>query len=481
MPNFKSFFKRRFGRISRQRFSRIIFLIINLIFIGLVFIRGSRPGAFVPSLNPAILAYYNNQRVTMIGRVCQEPEQRINSLHLTVCVLRISLGAKESFLKVKGRLLIINALYPSYNYGDWLLIKGRLQKPQVKDDFDYAAYLGRYNIYSLSYYPKLKILVSGPSSLTSLIYGQLLSFKQSLKLIIDRALPEPEAGLAGALLLGYRQALFVQEKTVFARVGLSHLVAISGTHVAILSALIIELALALGLNRRWAQRSVFLFLFVYPLITGLAASAIRASLMGALAGWALLNQRRSRTLPALFLAASLMLIINPRLLRDDVGFQLSFVAVLGLVYIQPILSRLLEKCFKLSQRKKIIRAGGEVLSVSLAAQLAVMPILAINFKQISLIAPLSNLAVLWTLPFILTCLPPALLLSALYPPFNVLWFAPAYFSLRFIILVSRFLAWPSWAAVLVNNFSGRATLIYYITLTGLIVLFNLKAKLKTAV
>ncbi len=427
-----------------------IFFFINLAFIVFIFILGFRPGAFHPKITQQNLAYYNNRLATVTGRVCEESRTNIKSQQLTVCAL--------------GRVLVTTNLYPVYDYGDFVKVTGRLQTPMKIEGFDYGAYLARYDIYSVMYYPRIK-KISGSLTKPQQAYRLLLDFKQRLRSIINSTLPEPEAGLANALLLGYRRLLSKADLQIFARVGLSHLIAISGTHIAILSALIINLFLVLGFRRRQTFIAVFIFLILYPIITGLGASAVRSAIMGSLALLAVYYKRSNSLIKALVFSATLMLIFNPRLLRDDLGFQLSFLALLGIIYIYPVLSLftnwLLTKIKLAGRAKNIFKIILEILVLTLAVQITILPIMIINFKQLSLIAPLSNILVLWAFPPLLASLIGALILSALIPSGAVLWFSPAYLLLKFIFTVAYRLAQLNFAAVGYSNFNWYWGILYY--------------------
>jgi competence protein ComEC len=386
------------------------------------------------------LAYHNGRRLTFTGRVCAEADLDYKSRRLTICTKG----------QANGQVLITTNLYPVYDYGDFLKVSGELEAPPVIKGFDYADYLARYDIYSVMYYPKLE-KTNGVLTWPQSIYRRLLDFKQNLKSIIDGALPEPEAGLADALLLGYRRTVERDDLNIFVRVGLSHMIAISGSHITILSAMIINFWLALGISRRRSLLIIFFFLFLYPLVTGLAASAVRSAIMGGLAFLAVYYQRTSSLIRALIFAAALMLIINPQLLRADIGFQLSFLALLGIIYIYPlgeaVTRRFLDRIRLKPKTKNRLKTVLDTINLTLVSQIVILPVALINFKQLSLIAPLANVLVLWTFPPLLAALIGAVALSALLPALNVLWFFPAYLLLKFIFVVSGLLAEPAWAAV----------------------------------
>jgi len=219
-----------------------------------------------------------------------------------------------------------------------------------------------------------------------------------------------------------------------------------------MSAMVLNAALFIGLSRPRALKIVFIFLIIYPLITGLSASAVRSAIMGGLLFLAFYYGRLSTIIRALVFSASIMLIANPRLLRDDIGFQLSFAAVLGIIYIYPFFSKLtpvIKKKFS-GLSGKILSAFWEIFSLTLACQLAVLPIMLSNFKQFSLVSFVANPAVIWIFPFLLAALIIPIIPAAIFPVLGPWFFAPAYLMLKFIFVASHFFALPSWAAITFN-------------------------------
>jgi competence protein ComEC len=407
------------------------------------------------------LVNYNNQSIKFIGQVCEEADIDYKNRRLTICA--------------GSRVLITTNLYPEYNYGDYLIISGLLKAPEKFNGFDYGRYLARYDIYSIMYYPKIS-LEEGSLSNQQKIYLALLKFKWRLKLIIDKSLPEPEAGLAEALLLGYRRTISDDDATAFSRTGLSHLIAISGSHITILSTMILGSMLFLGLKRHHALQIVFVFLFFYPLITGLSASAVRSAIMGGLVFIASYYGRLATIIKALTFSAALMLIINPRLMRDDIGFQLSFAAVLGIIYIYPCFENLRNKIKKKFYGRvcSVLVIIWDIFSLTLACQLAITPIMLINFQQFSVISFIANPVVIWIFPFLMAALIIPFIPAAIFPILGVWIFAPAYFMLKYIFIVARLLAVPSWAAISVSNFGKLDAVIYYSLL--ICIVFFIKQK-----
>jgi len=173
----------------------------------------------------------------------------------------------------------------------------------------------------------------------------------------------------------------------------------------------------------------------YVAMIGSPASAVRAGIMGFLVLLAMYVGRLSRLDYTLVLSGVVMLLFNPLLVIADAGFQLSFLAVLGMIYLYPVFNRWLEKFYE--GRPAIIKIIGETTALTVAAQVFTAPILIFGFHQISLVAPLANLFALWAAPFIMTCAFIAMALSAIIPAAAIYFFLPALFLLKYLIIVAQ--------------------------------------------
>jgi len=193
----------------------------------------------------------------------------------------------------------------------------------------------------------------------------------------------------------------VQEK--LSTTGLSHLTAISGSNVLILSTIMVSFMLFLGFWRGQAFYISTAFIWLYIIIAGLPASGIRAAIMATVFLLAQKLGRQNASSRVIVLAASIMLLQNPLLLLHDIGFQLSFMASMGIIHLKPIIDGLLkfkkdtgnfiEKVYENKRVKNLL----DIFSVTLSAQLFTLPIIAYHFKNVSIIALLTNMLIL---PFV---------------------------------------------------------------------------------
>ena len=190
---------------------------------------------------------------------------------------------------------------------------------------------------------------------------------------IERALPPASAALLAGLLLGERTALPSEIDTGFRRAGVYHLLAVSGFNVALIAGATFALLTLVRTGRRTAAAAAMVVVAGFAAVVGPQPSVVRAVIMATLVLGGLLLDREASVLNSLALAAFVILVLRPGDLHDP-GFQLSFAATTGIV-VAPL------------PRGLVTGAIG----VSLAAELAVLPITLAHFNQLSLIGPLANL------------------------------------------------------------------------------------------
>jgi len=431
----------------------------------------------IPQNTPDKIWYYNENQVNLQGVVCNEPDQRQKNQKLEICVNKVEKKENNSF----GKILVTTNLYPSYKYGDNLQINCLLKKPDKFSGFSYDRYLARYHIYSVCYYPKITLLKNKKINNNKLLIWQkyIFKIKDKISSIIYHGLGEPDASLAQAIILGNKKNIPKDLKEKFSQTGISHIIAISGMHISIISVLIMGFLLQIGLMRRQAFYLASIFLLTYIVLIGLPASAMRAGLMGFLVLLAMNLGRLNKLCNSLFLVAVILLVINPKLLLDDIGFQLSFLAVLGITWIYPILEKINIKKFQINSKNKffskIIKAIFSILNITMAVQVFTLPILVFNFSQVSIIAPVSNLLILWILPFLMISVLVGIILSAILPGLAIVFFLPTSLFLKLIIFLIDLLVKVPYAYLDVGYLWWGWGVIYYIIV--LYIIKSLRTKL----
>lgn len=333
------------------------------------------------NLNNGNLGNLAGQEISVSGYIDSEPDVEGNR-------------ARFIFKTEKERVLVTTNAFPKREFGDALLVKGELELPQNFTDFDYVTYLKKEGVKTILFYPKIEdgtVRLELVGKIKMGIYRNIFVFKNKFENAINLSIPEPNAAFINGILLGTRQNIPDDLKDAFKNTGTIHVLAISGYNIMIISE-----AVLLGLIWFFKRRVAFWFtvavIILFVILTGASASVVRAAVMGLLLSFAngygrLYDQKNS-----LILAGGVMIWFNPFLLVFDIGFQLSFGAVLGLVYIYPWLNNRLNKISEFAGLK-------ELTLMTISAQVAVAPFLVYYFGNFSLVSLPANILIIPFLPY----------------------------------------------------------------------------------
>jgi len=381
--------------------------------------------------------------------------------------------------EISGTALIQAPRYPAYRYGDVLKITGKLETPEPFDNFDYKSYLARQGIYSVIYYPGVELLGQG-EGLKPLQW--IYSLRERLSTSLARALPEPQGSLAQGILLGLRSNIPDSLNQAFSRTGTAHILAISGLNISI----VIAILLSLGILVFGRQRSIYIWLalgviWLYTLLAGMNPPVIRAAIMGSLFLIAEYLGRQGSAIIALAFAAAVMVGIQPQLLWS-VSFQLSFLAMAGLIFFYPYfqtwgrkgVARLFKNREKIVPTASIITDG---FASTLAAIVAVGPLIAYNFGVVSLVGPPATFFSLPALPAIIVTTA-LVAFAGLFAPLmaQILGWLAWLFLSYFLSVVQGFDALP-FSSFQVATISTWHIWGYYAILAGVIALLNYRNQL----
>ena len=225
---------------------------------------------------------------------------------------------------------------------------------------------------------------------------------------IYRLFPDPEAGLLAAIFLGVETGISPQVLEAFRVTGTAHIIAISGFNFAVVAALFV-LVFGQLLGRWRGMLAAWMGIALYAALAGASASVLRSAIMGGVSIFALRLGRRQSGLNSLAFVAALMVLFDPHILWD-VGFQLSFMATLGLVlYAEPLagwFTGFASRWLPLASARRLSQPVGEYLLFTLAAQVTTLPLILYYFQQLSIVSLLAN-------PLALPAQPPLMVLGGL--------------------------------------------------------------------
>jgi len=344
-----------------------------------------------------------------------------------------------------------NQVYP----GQEITIKGLLYRPRRANNpsaFDFANYLARQGAFAGL---KGEIIIDKKSP----TWG-VWQIRQRIVEAQIQGIGQEKGTLLSSITLG-RQAVNLPAKItdLFIKTGLAHILAASGFHVAIL------LGFVLTITRNLSPKQQFIIaltiLIIYGTLTGLQPSVLRAILMGIGALIGLLYNRQVNSLGSLLLAATILLLWQP-LWIWDLGFQLSFLATLGLIITVPLLKN------KIDYFPNLI---AEPIAISLAATLWTMPLLMFTFNSIALYSIPINiittpLVTLISLGGVFTAF-----LGLIYPPLGSISASILYYPLELLLQITTFFSLLPFSTYSTGKLSLGVMLIIYICLT--LICFNI--------
>ncbi len=419
-----------------------------------------------PTITPDDLAWYNNQgEVSIFGKVLLPPAKGERFTQVRLQAEQISsVGNNNPSSNVKvitGRALLWIPNYLHLEYGDQIQVNGKLQIPKDEGEFSYKDYLARQSIHSLILFPKVIVLKKGAGNPT---LSGIYAFRNRAYLMVNRLFPRPESSLFSGILLGMQGDIPDLLYLSYQVTGTAHIIVISGFNISIIAALFSRLFKHI-FPFGWDALASITAIGLYTILVGAQPPVVRAAIMGSLAIPAYLIGRKVIGLHTLALVAACMAFFNPGLLQD-VSFQLSFLATLGiLVFTEPlnnIFNKLSENHFSQEQTRGLKLFISEYFLVTLAAQFATLPVIIAHFGYASLLALPANLLILPVQPLIIVLGSLAVLTGMLLQPLGQLiaffaWLPAAYTNhiIEFLagipgmlLGVSRLWVWLSLLALL---------------------------------
>jgi len=368
---------------------------------------------------------------------------------------------KDKKSKDTEKVLINANLYEKLEYGDVLKINCDLKIPEnFSENFDYQMFLAKDKIYYLCQHAKIEKIAKGKGNR---FYGGLLRMKNKLEENVNRVIPQPQAALGNGLLFGGDERLSKNIQEKFSRIGMTHILAVSGYNVTIIANYLILLGVFLGLWRPQAFWFAVAGIILFVVMIGFPSST-RAGIMGTTLIWAMKNGRLGNSQNAILLAGAVMLFFNPLLLRWDIGFQLSFLAAAGIIILNPFWEKFL------INKVNFLRLG-EIIFMTFSAQIFVLPIILYNFKTLSISSLPANLLILPIIPLTMFLVFLTAVFGLIFSPLSFVFGWLAYFPLKYEIEIVKFLSNWKWTNAEIN-FTWFWMIAWYAILFAMVILFK---------
>ncbi|MDP2638046.1 MAG: ComEC/Rec2 family competence protein [Candidatus Levybacteria bacterium] len=407
---------------SSVRFGIFSLILLSILFIRFYFFYSNQP------------QYIDGQQVALTAMLFSEP-QLIGSQQ--VIYANLASGQK---------VRIMTTRFPEFHYGDSVRISGTLKVKLLTNNSV---------IYSM-YFPEIELIESSGGAMEEGL-AVISNIRQKLISLFSQTLSSPSSSLLMGIIFGIKEKMPEEFTENLRTSGVFHVIAASGMNVTLIGGFISSF-FALFIKRQFALALSVLGIVFYAVLGGMEASIIRASIMGILVFSAQIMGRQTLAAVGLFLAGFLMLFVSPVLIFD-IGFQLSFAATLGILYIKPLFGN------KLGFTSEIL--------TTVAAQVATLPILLANFGSYSVYSILVNGLVLWTVPILMVIGGVGALIGLVITPLGKLIIYFCYPLLLYFESIVNFFG-KIGGIIFIQTLPWQIVVGYYFLLSSVLLIFRRK-------
>ncbi|MCK9618599.1 MAG: ComEC family competence protein [Lentimicrobiaceae bacterium] len=346
-----------------------------------LFLSGNRI-VFQQSLQNSPESISNNYKKGdfLLLKISEPVQQKAKTNRTVACIISLFKNGKHKKVNVKVMLYFADSTSKSLRYGDIIICNSPLQlisPPKNPNEFDYQKYLARKGIYYQAYIKPYQWLPLQANQ-GNFFREQASKVRAYFLLIFEKhGVSGKEYAVASALILGNTDKLDAELMAEYAGSGAMHILSVSGLHVGIVYMVLDFLLFFMNRNRTLRiLKAIFIFLFIwfYAFITGLAPAILRAAVMISFIIAGNVYSQKPNIINSIAASAFIVLLYNPFLVTD-VGFQLSYLAVTGIVLLQkPIYSLWIPANY-------LLEKAWALCSVSIAAQLVTFPLSLYYFHQ----------------------------------------------------------------------------------------------------
>lgn len=392
--------------------------------------------------------FLEGKQVTLKGIIIDKAETAFNQVLILDQVINVQ---KDKAVALRSKIKVITNDQEDFHLGETVLIQGKvnpLPKQYNPSDFDYGLYLKSQGI--VNEVKLQQVIKRWPYK------GVLYKIREKVHMQIEYIFKGQDDGLVSALVLGEDGDLNTDIRALYEQLGIAHVLAISGLHMSIIAAGIWWSLGIMGLNYEMRNGISLIGIWSYSIFVGMSVSIIRASIMLTVMLVVRSLWEEEDLLSSLALAALIILIGNPFQLYQ-VGFQLSFIALLGIAFYQSVYHFIKHECSCAKSVLKVCR----ILLPSICIGLFISPVIAYHFYEIPLLSVLLNVLLVPIFGLLLPLIFITLLVSAVMPGIS---FILAYSILGFlgsIKSIGTFLATLPFTTLIIGRPSGLFLILYY--------------------
>ncbi|MDI3534449.1 MAG: competence protein ComEC [Thermosediminibacterales bacterium] len=358
-------------------------------FLILIFLTGIMSFVFHSYINTGSIIEFVGKDVVLEGIICEDPVFKKDRVVYTLQTQKVEIGRKS--LEVSGRVRVTVKITDfqknnMYRFGDLIKIKGKLCEPSGQRNpggFNYSDFLFQRGISLMVYTRDFNTELLGRNEL-GFFKGIMFKLRDRLSAAVTTGVKSENAAILNGILFGLKSNISEKVYSCFADAGIIHILAVSGLHVWFITAIFYWLFGKLKIRSEYLKVCLILLgIFCYVFITGARPSVIRAGIMAGMTVLGRYSLRQTDMLTSLSLAGLVILVFNPMSLFS-IGFQLSFAATFGIIFLFSYINSL----FRFLPEK--IRG---LVSVTTAAQLGVLPLTLYYFNTVSLVSVVTNLLI----------------------------------------------------------------------------------------
>lgn len=449
---------------SVQKYVHFFVLCISFVFVGIFVLVRILPIVEAEKHLEQSYPSFTNEEVMFEAYIAEEPDKRYRNQQLQLRQLQDIVVEEESLPKNHGNILTRVENYRKFSIGQVCTFRGELVEPENFDDFDYKTFLKNQKVFYILENPSYTCVDITEKRAGNPIRNHLFDLKESILVRIDQTLHEPYSSLLAGILFGKRRRLETDFAENIRMAGIGHVITASGYNITILIIMINKLLFFLP--KKAKVITCLLLIWVFAVFTGLTNSIIRACIMNTLSLVALLFGRDSRIHISLPLASAIFVFLDPLIILN-VGFLLSISAILGLVYVSPIL--ISAKKFLFKAKLKFL---DDYIFPTLSCTIGILPISIQTFETFTIWSVPVNAVVLPAIESTMLWGVISLLTSSIHKPLSDLFFTTVNLQLKYLEYIVNRVGQTGYGSWEINPaISGYIALLLFFSITLFLIYF----------